>query len=304
MLLKAGVPQGSVLAPLLFNLYVNDLSKTISGCEIYQYADDTLLVSRHLNLSSATVKLQENSTQVMDWFKANLIKINVHKTKLVCFSSPSKRKRLDIPFILHSSKCTHCSCTPLEYVNTTKYLGIFFDSDLSWNSHLSYIAKKLRSVSCMLYTTKTFLPLSVRKMIVNALAYGLLRYGITIYANCSMLWYHKIDSILKSILKSVAYTSFDLPSEELFSSLCLPRFSALYKRCVIDKHYWHSPFKTPRVLQRNLRESERFFIPRVYTKYGKRMRSFYVPELFNTLSDSFLELGSKRQLKKQLKTIC
>lgn len=156
----------------------------------------------------------------------------------------------------------------------------------------------------MLYTTKTFLPLSVRKMIVNALAYGLLRYGITIYANCFILWYHKIDSILKSILKSVAYTSFDLPSEELFSSLCLPRFSALYKRCVFDKHYWHSPFKTPRVLQRNLRESERFFMPRVYTKYGKRMRSFYVPELFNTLSVSFLELRSKRQLKKQLKTIC
>lgn len=108
---------------------------------------------------------------------------------------------------MHSSKCTDCRCTPLKFVSTVKYLGIFFDADLylSWNSHLAYIAKRLRSVSCMLYCTKSFFPFSVRKIIVNALAYGLLRYGITVYANCSVLWHDKIDTILKSILRGVAY---------------------------------------------------------------------------------------------------
>lgn len=141
-------------------------------------------------------------------------------------------------------------------------------------------------------------------MIVNALAYGLLRYGITVYDNCSLLWHNKIDTILKSILKGVAYTSLSTPSDELFESLCLPRFSALFKRSVISKHYWLSSFKTPRVLERNLREGERFVIPRVYTKYGKRHRSYYVPHLFNSLSDLFSDIDSKRQLKKALRTIC
>lgn len=50
--LKSGVPQGSVLAPLLFNMYVNKQAKAVFGCELYQYADDTLLVSRHINCTS------------------------------------------------------------------------------------------------------------------------------------------------------------------------------------------------------------------------------------------------------------
>lgn len=302
--LKAGVPQGSVLSPLLFNLYVNDLSKTVSGCDLYQYADDTLLVSRHINLCSAISLLQTNATRVIDWFDANCIKINIDKTKLMCFSSPLKRKCPEIPFVLHSSKCTHCICAPLDFVPSIKYLGIFFDCDLSWNSHLSYVAKRLRSVSCMLYSTKTFFPFSVRNMLANALAYGLLRYGITIYANCSMLWQNKIDTILKSILRSVAYTSTSVPSDELFETLCLPRFLALFRRCVISKHYWQSSFKTPRVVKRDLREGERFIIPRVYTKYGKRLRSFYVPELFNGLPDTFLDITTKRRLKKSLRAVC
>lgn len=302
--LKAGVPQGSILSPLLFNLYVNDLAKSVSGCQIFQYADDTLLLSTHINCNNAINLLQANATQVMNWFDANLIKINVHKTKLMCFNSPLKRMSSHVPFVLHSSNCTSCRCNPLEYVHTNKYLGIYFDSDMSWNSHLSYVAKKIRGVSCMLYSTKMFLPLSVRKMIANALAYGLLRYGITVYAKCSMLWQDKIDSILKSILKSVAYTSINIPSEDLFEYLCLPRFSALFQRSVISKHIWSSPFKTPRVGQRALRDSERFIIPRVYTKYGQRLRSFYVPEIFNGLSNTFFELDSKRKLKKLLRTIC
>lgn len=222
----------------------------------------------------------------------------------MCFRSPLKRKCPEIPFVLHSSKCTRCICAPIQFVPTNKYLGIFFDSDLSWNSHLSYVAKRLRSVSCMLYSTKAFFPFSVRKMIVNALAYGLLRYGITIYANCSVLWQNKIDTILKSILRSVAYAFISMPSNELFASLCLPRFLALFKRCVISKHIWQSSFKTPRVVERVLRDGERFIIPRVYTKYGKRLRSFYVPELFNGLPDTFFGITTKRQLKKTIRAIC
>lgn len=139
-----------MLAPLLFNLYVNDLAKSVAGCEIDQYADDTLLLSRHIDLSNAISLLQDNATRVLDWFEANCIKVNIHKTQLMRFNNPLKRKCPVIPFVFHSSKCAQCTCTPLEFNQTIKYLGIYFDSDLSWDSHLSYIAKRLRSVSGML----------------------------------------------------------------------------------------------------------------------------------------------------------
>lgn len=240
----------------------------------------------------------------MDWFEANQISVNVQKTKLICFRNPLKRQCIDIPFILHSSSCVSCTCTPIRYHNTVKYLGLFFDSDLSWNTHLDYLAKRLRGVSCLLYHTKTFLPISVRKTVVNALAYGVLRYGITIFANCSTLWRTKIDAILRNIAKNVAYNPNLNQDDDIFSYVGLPRFLPLFHRCVILRHYWLSQFKIPRTVQRSIRNSEHFIIPRVYTKYGKSVRSYYVPRIFNKLPDFLDQIDSQRVLKKRIKQLC
>lgn len=129
--LKAGVPQGSILSPLLFNLYVNDIATRISTCKMFQYADDTLIISTHLDIHQAVQFLQHDVEQVMDWFSENLFSINASKTKLVFFKNPLKRVNLDTPVMLHGTKCVNCACPPLNCVDSVKYLGIHFDSDLS-----------------------------------------------------------------------------------------------------------------------------------------------------------------------------
>lgn len=161
--LAAGVPQDSVLLPLLFNLYVNDFSSAISECRVFQYADDTLMVSSHANYDVAIEKLQKDLVLAMDWFQSNLIRVNSSKTKLVCFKNPQKKVELSTTVVLHTSDCMSCDCIPIPYVNSVKYLGIHFDSDLSWCSHMMYLCKRLRSVSCCLYNVKMFMPFSVRR---------------------------------------------------------------------------------------------------------------------------------------------
>lgn len=88
--LCSGVPQGSILAPVLFNLYVNDLSDSILYCRVVQYADDTLLISRHIEYATAVKNLQHDCEQLMEWFENNVIGINKTKTQLVCFHNPLK----------------------------------------------------------------------------------------------------------------------------------------------------------------------------------------------------------------------
>ncbi|CAN7984720.1 unnamed protein product, partial [Ixodes pacificus] len=113
-----------------------------------------------------------------------------------------------------------------------------------------------------------------------------------------------IDAILKSIAKNVAYDPKLIQDGDVFASVGLPRFLPLFERCVIIKHYWNSPFKTPHFIQHSIRNSERFIIPRIYTNYGKSIRSFYVPDIFNKLPDVFNQLDSLRSLKQQLKEMC
>lgn len=301
--LKAGVPQGSVLSPLLFNIYVNDLSRVVTSCHVYQYADDTVLVSNHLNFIESMYSLQRDVSSLMDWFKGSAIKVNINKTKLVCFHNPLKLVRLDMPLLLHGSSCTSCDCIPIPFVNTVRYLGVLFDFDLSWNSHLSYVCTRLRKVSCCLYSIRSFAPRSVRKLILNGLAYSILRYGVTVYAHCSETWHKKVDALLKSMLKSVSYGSTLPEGINLFHYLQLPNFETLFKETVILKYYWDDSFKTVCVPSYSLRQSNRFLVPDARTRYGRCVREFYVPRTFNELPVSCINSNSIAHLKKSLKSL-
>lgn len=144
------------------------------------------------------------------------------------------------------------------------------------------------------------MPFPIRKMLVNALAYGVLRYGVTTFGHCTTQWRAKIDAILKGILRSVAYNTQFAADEDLFRALELPTFSSLLTRTVVLKYYWSDAYKTPWSNVRSLRTIQRFAVPRVHTNHGKKLRSFYVPDTFNKLPDNIFGLDSRGKLKRSL----
>ncbi|SCV65626.1 hypothetical protein ANAPC5_01205 [Anaplasma phagocytophilum] len=275
----------------------------INGCNIYQYADDTLLTSRHINFSCAVNILQTNATHLMDWFVDNLLDINSSKTKLVCFRNPLKRHHASLRFILHSSSCHLCNCDPIKSVNNVKYLGVHFDFDMSWNTHMSYLCGKLRTISCMLYNTRVFMPVNVRCLLVHALAYSVLRYGITVFGICSGRWQAKVNTLLRGILKNIIYNMPLSATADIFESLQLPNFHSLFIETVLLRNFWSSDYKTPLHSSRTLRSSPRFAVPRCCTRYGKCSRESYVPRVFNALPDYILDVTSLKTLKKELKCL-
>lgn len=141
-----------------------------------------------MNYEKAINMLQNDICNAVHWFSENCLKINSRKTKLFCFRNPLKTTVINAPVYIHDHQCTTCECAVVNYVDSIKYLGIAFDSALSWHEHLAYICGKLRSVACVLYNIKSFVPFHVMKSIARALAYSVLRYGITIFYFCSPRW--------------------------------------------------------------------------------------------------------------------
>ena len=132
--LKYGIPQGSILGPLLFLLYVNDLPQSLSDAGSYLYADDTCIFYQHEDVKKIENVLNKEFSSLCQWFIDN--KLSIHfgedKTKSILFSKTSGLKEINISFAGHS----------IKQHETVEYLGCQLDSKLSGEAMASKVLKK------------------------------------------------------------------------------------------------------------------------------------------------------------------
>ena len=143
-----GVPQGSVLGPLFYIIYANDINKIIKFCEIALYADDTVLYTANAKFSKSIDKVQEDMSALACWCVQNGIRMNTDKTKLMVFGSAQKIEQLPPIEVKVEDH-------PLEVTTIYKYLGVTLDSQLNYNRHIQQtiarVSLKLKQLRCMCY---------------------------------------------------------------------------------------------------------------------------------------------------------
>lgn len=219
--MTCGVPQGTVLSPLLYIIYVLELSNLKLDGSIYSYADDTALVVTGETWQSVA-KIAENSlSKIIEWFSNNNLSLNYNKTVCITFSNSIKTSPNMTSIKAHDKKCTstsQCSCISINKVDKTKYLGVTFDQHLRWNFHISELNMKLHKLYTFFNMSKHFLNIHWLKNTYYNLTQSLIEYGIVVWGNAAQTHINCLQIAQNTSLKIIyhkprLYSSINLYSE-------------------------------------------------------------------------------------------
>ena len=177
--IKYGVPQGSVLGPILFSIYVNDLPLHIPDmCELF--CDDTTIHTSHHDLPSVFKPLQNCFDKLTKWSHFNHMSLNPHKTKLMVITARQKRQNITtkLPTLCIAEES-------VEIVDSHRVLGVMIDNNLSWHSHVNYTCKTLSKKVYQLCRIKHFLSPHARRLFFHAHILSCISYCSTLFDSAS-----------------------------------------------------------------------------------------------------------------------
>ena len=203
-----GVPQGSVLGPLFYIVYANNLSNIVKNCEIALYADDTVLFTANRLFDTSVRKMQEDLDSLSGWCRQNGIKANTDKSKVMVFGSPSSTAKIP-PFTLKIED------TPLLTVTSYKYLGMTLDSQLNFNLHVNKIIANVSGKLKQFQRMRCFLSVGAALTVYKGTILPLLEYGDLFLSATSLENRKKLQTLQNKCLRCALNKGMETSSDAL-----------------------------------------------------------------------------------------
>ena len=218
-----GVPQGSVLGPTLFLIYVNELCLlSLPNTKIITYADDTALITHGKDWSETRDRAEEALRMVMKWLTANLLTLNVSKTKFIPFTQ-GILSQPPSSFEIRAHVCCHtistCNCAQIERTDSIKYLGVIVDSLLTWKKQVNSTVTRVRRLIYLFKNLRASADFQCLIMVYFALAQSVLAYCITSWGGTHKTTMLRLERAQRSVLKVLAKKPIRFPTCDLYS-LC------------------------------------------------------------------------------------
>lgn len=197
IVLTRGVPQGSILGPLLYSIYANDLPTQLEYCNVQMYADDVQLYisCKTSEIDDCVRKINRDLRNVHDWATSNGLCLNPSKSKCLLVTKRTMTLPLVPDLILGGSRIVR--------VTSTKNLGVILNDKLEWSDHVNVATAKVYGMLRNLWSTQSFIPIEIRMLLAKTYLVPTLLYGCELFTNCDSTSMRKLRVAFNSITRYI-----------------------------------------------------------------------------------------------------
>ena len=303
--INCGVPQGSVLGPLLFILYINDLHKACNIGNLRIFADDTTVFFKCISINDITSKGTQIMTLLNKWFKENKLTLNSEKSNFVVFRG-RQNKMTNLPDQINFDN----AC--IVRSESAKYLGVILDEHFTWNQQITEVCNKLKRYFKLFYCIRNLVNTEQVKIIYYAFIYSQIKYGISIFGLLNNTKMRRFQVLQNKLLKVLLAKNYRYSTNLLHNELEILKVVDIAKLDVLTFIHNYFNNKLPPIFNnyfrlvseihdKNTRRSNReIFIKTYTTNAGISMMKSIGAKIWNETIDSTKYIKNVKSFRKTI----
>ena len=295
-----GVPQGSVLGPKLFILYINDICKVSKILKYVLFADDTNLYCSGKSLEQLLNVVEGELKSLKTWFDINKLSLNLTKTKFIIFGTRKKNHKATIKI----------SGMEIERVYENKFLGVIIDDKLCWKSHINNVKLKMSKTIAILYKTKYLFCQKAQYLLYCSLIVPHITYCVEVWGNAYKSNTNPIFLLQKRAIRIINRSDYCEPTNKLFIKYNTLKFHDIVAQKTVLLAFKAQQKSLPCCIQKlfqikenryDLRGKLMFEITTARTNIKKRCTSIMAREIWNSCDNDLKMCWSIYNFKKTFK---